>query len=68
MDWREAREECWRMGGELAFPLPKKDCPAPTYVFKKEEVYFLKFYILICFKDFNFKKYLFYLFLFVAIY
>ena len=38
MEWIDAREQCWRWGGELALPLPKADCSSPTYMFKREEV------------------------------
>jgi hypothetical protein len=38
MEWKEAREQCWRWGGELAWPLPKSGCTSKTYVFKTEEV------------------------------
>jgi hypothetical protein len=38
-DWRQARNQCWKWGGELAFPLPKgENCSARTYSFKKEKV------------------------------
>jgi hypothetical protein len=38
MTWQEAREQCWKWGGELALPLPQKDCSSKIYVYKKEEV------------------------------
>lgn len=42
MSWKEARRQCWKWGGDLAFILSNRtdveECMQPTFIADKEEV------------------------------